>query len=124
MRSNLPFDVIRREYNWRVQKKLVVVGNGVALFIDKEIRRALGLKATSLVQVRTDGKRLIIEPDGERASTEALGLTEEESLKMYAESVFEFLWRNDLPHEVFESCTTTRCRSPRGHVQRGRRSGR
>lgn len=49
-----------------MEKKLVAIGNSVALFIDKPLRSALGIKATTLVRVMTDGRRLIVEPCGER----------------------------------------------------------
>jgi len=49
-----------------VEKKLVTVGNSVALVLDKSLRHALGIKPTTLVRVMTDGTRIIIEPSGER----------------------------------------------------------
>ena len=49
-----------------MQKKLFKIGNSVALVIDKSLRNALGIKATTLVRVTTDGSRIIIEPNGER----------------------------------------------------------
>lgn len=49
-----------------MEKKLLKFGNSVALVIDKPLRVALGIKPTTLVRVMTDGKRLIIEPSGER----------------------------------------------------------
>jgi antitoxin component of MazEF toxin-antitoxin module len=49
-----------------MQKKLVTVGNSVAVVLDKSLRMALGIKPTTLVRVMTDGKRIIIEPSGER----------------------------------------------------------
>jgi hypothetical protein len=47
-----------------MEKKLVAVGNGLALFIDRPLQRLLGLDATTLVAVSTDGVRLTIEPCG------------------------------------------------------------
>jgi hypothetical protein len=51
-----------------VQKKLLAIGNSVALIIDKPLRDVLGIKATTIVRVMTDGKRLIIEPCGESSA--------------------------------------------------------
>jgi antitoxin component of MazEF toxin-antitoxin module len=49
-----------------VEKKLVTVGNSVAVVLDKALRQALGITPTTLVRVLTDGQRIIIEPTGER----------------------------------------------------------
>jgi antitoxin component of MazEF toxin-antitoxin module len=48
------------------QKKLVGVGNGVALFIDKPFQRMLGLEAGTHVNIDTDGEKLLIQPTGTR----------------------------------------------------------
>ena len=53
-------------YGTNVEKKLVSVGNSVALVLDKPLRETLGIKPTTLVRVMTDGRRLIIEPCGEK----------------------------------------------------------
>jgi virulence-associated protein VagC len=39
-----------------------VLGNSLALIIDKPLRRALNIGRTTPLDVRTDGRRLIIEP--------------------------------------------------------------
>jgi antitoxin component of MazEF toxin-antitoxin module len=49
-----------------MNKKLITIGNSVAIVLDKALRNALGIKATTLVRVMTDGQRIIIEPSGER----------------------------------------------------------
>lgn len=48
-----------------MEKKLLAIGNSVALIIDKPLRNILGIKPTTIVRVMTDGRRLIIEPCGE-----------------------------------------------------------
>jgi bifunctional DNA-binding transcriptional regulator/antitoxin component of YhaV-PrlF toxin-antitoxin module len=45
-----------------MQKKLSTLGNSVALVIDKPIRRLLGIGPETLVDVSTDGRRIVIEP--------------------------------------------------------------
>jgi bifunctional DNA-binding transcriptional regulator/antitoxin component of YhaV-PrlF toxin-antitoxin module len=47
-----------------MQKKLSVVGNSLALVIDKPLRRMLGLRPDTRVELTTDGRRLVIEPLG------------------------------------------------------------
>ena len=46
----------------RMEKKLSIVGNSLALIIDKPLRRLLALGPERLVRVTFDGRRLIIEP--------------------------------------------------------------
>jgi hypothetical protein len=46
------------------QKKLAVIGNGVALFIDKPYQQLLGLEAGAHVSIDTDGQRLLIQATG------------------------------------------------------------
>src|SRR6266700_996696 len=45
-----------------MQKKLSTLGNSVALVIDKPIRRLLGIGRNTVVEVSTDGRRIVIEP--------------------------------------------------------------
>jgi bifunctional DNA-binding transcriptional regulator/antitoxin component of YhaV-PrlF toxin-antitoxin module len=45
-----------------MQKKLAIVGNSLALVIDKPLRRMLGLRPDTMVRLTIDGRRLIIEP--------------------------------------------------------------
>ena len=45
-----------------MEKKLSIVGNSLALIIDKPLRRLLALGPERLVRVTFDGRRLIVEP--------------------------------------------------------------
>ena len=47
-----------------MQKKLSIVGNSLALVIDKPLRRMLGLGPDLMVRLTIDGRRLIVEPAG------------------------------------------------------------
>lgn len=49
-------------YERAMQKRLAVVGNSLALVIDKSMRNALGITKNTELLVRTDGRRLVIEP--------------------------------------------------------------
>jgi len=48
-----------------MQKRLNVLGNSLALVIDKSLRRVLGIGRDTILQVSTDGRRILIEPTGE-----------------------------------------------------------
>jgi antitoxin component of MazEF toxin-antitoxin module len=54
------------EYRTAMQKKLTTVGNSLALIFDKPLRRMLGLGPSRMVKLKTDGRRLVIEPVEER----------------------------------------------------------
>jgi len=54
-------------------KKLTKHGNSTALVIDKPIMELLNLKDDSEVEVATDGRRILIEPAGSKASRKQLG---------------------------------------------------
>jgi antitoxin component of MazEF toxin-antitoxin module len=51
-------------YPQRMNKRLIRVGNSYALVIDKPIRRILHLTDRSVLEVSTDGTRIVIEPTG------------------------------------------------------------
>jgi antitoxin component of MazEF toxin-antitoxin module len=76
-----------------VDKKLVRVGNSVAVVLDKSLRQALGIKPTTLVRVLTDGQRIIIEPTGERTveAKQTVAITE----RMRALQIAYRMLRND-----------------------------
>ena len=100
--SRAPFSSERSARWFDVQKRLVSVGNSVALILDKETRAVLGLKRTSLVKVRTDGRRLIVEPDGERPPAGASLMSEVEQVVTYLPNEFEMMFeRMQLPPGVF-----------------------
>ncbi|MCX5748309.1 MAG: AbrB/MazE/SpoVT family DNA-binding domain-containing protein [Proteobacteria bacterium] len=44
-----------------MQKRLTIVGNSLALIIDKPIRKMLSLGPSRLVEIKTDGRRLVVE---------------------------------------------------------------
>jgi len=46
-------------------KRLVHVGNSLAVIIEKPILRVLGLGPRAVLRMWTDGKRIVIEPTGE-----------------------------------------------------------
>jgi len=48
-----------------MQKRLAVHGNSLALVIDKSLRRVLGIGRDTILQVSTDGRRILIEPTGD-----------------------------------------------------------
>ena len=50
-------------------KRLVNVGNSLGLIIEKPILRVLGIGTASILRVWCDGRRLIVEPTGERVTT-------------------------------------------------------
>lgn len=50
-----------------MEKKLIKVGNSVALVIDKSFRDELGIVPTTVVRVVCDGERLIVQKSGDRA---------------------------------------------------------
>lgn len=45
-----------------MRKKLTAIGNSVGLIIDKPILELLGLDKDDEVEIRSDGKRLVITP--------------------------------------------------------------
>jgi bifunctional DNA-binding transcriptional regulator/antitoxin component of YhaV-PrlF toxin-antitoxin module len=45
-----------------MQKRLTRLGNSLALVLDKPLREILGLGPERIVEVKTDGSRLVIEP--------------------------------------------------------------
>jgi len=47
-----------------MQKRLSVVGNSLALVIDKPIRDLLGIRRETMLRISTDGRRLVVEPIG------------------------------------------------------------
>jgi hypothetical protein len=97
-----------------VEKKLLKLGNSVALVIDKPLRLALGIKPTTLVRVMTDGKRLIIEPSGERTveSKRTAAVTE----RMQALSVAHALTVLDcMSNENLARLTAGWCTRPGGY---------
>lgn len=49
-----------------MQKRLSVLGNSLAIVIDKPIRKLLGIGRDTILQVSTDGRRILIEPTGDR----------------------------------------------------------
>ena len=50
-----------------MKKRFAVVGNSLAVVIDKPIRNILGIGRKTMLDVSTDGRRIIIEPlDGPR----------------------------------------------------------
>jgi antitoxin component of MazEF toxin-antitoxin module len=53
-------------YEHDMEKSLAVVGNSLALVIEKPIRRMLGLTKNTLLRVTTDGRRIVIEPIGRK----------------------------------------------------------
>ncbi len=48
-----------------MKKRLQVVGNSLAIVIDKPLRVLLGIGRKTILQVSTDGRRILIEPTGE-----------------------------------------------------------
>jgi bifunctional DNA-binding transcriptional regulator/antitoxin component of YhaV-PrlF toxin-antitoxin module len=48
-----------------MKKRLSVLGNSLALVIDKPIRKLLGIGRNTILQVSTDGRRILIEPTGQ-----------------------------------------------------------
>jgi len=48
-----------------MNKRLSVLGNSLALVIDKPIRKILGIGRNTILRVSTDGRRIMIEPTGE-----------------------------------------------------------
>jgi hypothetical protein len=87
-----------------MDKKLVRVGNSLAVVLDKPFRHALGIKPTTLVRVMTDGKRIIIEPSGERPVE--IKRTEEVSERMRAVAIArELLTYYSLGNELFAEFT-------------------
>ena len=48
-----------------MKKRLSVLGNSLALVIDKPMRALLGIGRDTILQVSTDGRRILIEPTGE-----------------------------------------------------------
>jgi len=51
-------------YRDRMEKQLIVVGNSLALVIEKSLRALLGITYKTRLNVTTDGVRLIVEPIG------------------------------------------------------------
>jgi hypothetical protein len=49
-------------------KRLVNIGNSLGLVIEKPILRILGIGTASLLRIWCDGRRIIIEPTGERVT--------------------------------------------------------
>lgn len=45
-----------------MEKHLTVVGNGLALLIDKSMRDLLGITRDTRLRISTDGRRLVLEP--------------------------------------------------------------
>lgn len=52
-----------------MKKSLTVVGNSLGLIIEKPILDILGITRESILDMRTDGRRLIIEPLNETERT-------------------------------------------------------
>jgi hypothetical protein len=48
-----------------MEKRLIAIGNGFGLLIDKPLRRMLGIQPGTLLQVTTDGTRLFVEACGD-----------------------------------------------------------
>jgi hypothetical protein len=48
-----------------MEKRLCVVGNSLAVVIDKPLRKRLGLSRNTVVRLWSDGRRIVIEPTGE-----------------------------------------------------------
>jgi antitoxin component of MazEF toxin-antitoxin module len=84
-----------------VEKKLFKIGNSVALVIDKPLRATLGIKATTLVRVTTDGQRLIVEPCGERSEEVQRSLNVSEKIRAQAVA-WDLLTRYDMSNHRFE----------------------
>jgi bifunctional DNA-binding transcriptional regulator/antitoxin component of YhaV-PrlF toxin-antitoxin module len=82
------------------------MGNSLVLVIDKPIRRLLGIGRKTLLEVRTDGQRIVIEPV-ERATesnaTDPLGLDEVPplTLELAARGVFDALVSSGLGQDEF-----------------------
>ncbi len=54
-----------RSVSTSMKKRLQNVGNSLAIVIDKSIREVLGIGRDAILQVSTDGRRILIEPTGE-----------------------------------------------------------
>ncbi len=48
-----------------MRKRLALVGNSLALVIDKSLRDVLGIGRDTILNVSTDGRRIVIEPTGD-----------------------------------------------------------
>ncbi|HSK03476.1 MAG TPA: AbrB/MazE/SpoVT family DNA-binding domain-containing protein [Kofleriaceae bacterium] len=82
-----------------MQKKLSVVGNSLALVIDKPILRMLGIGRDTLVRLTTDGRRLVVEPIEAAASSSPPA-----AVRLDARKVFQALaHRYDMSQEQFRS---------------------
>lgn len=55
-----------------MRKKLTVVGNSLGIIIEKPILDLLGIDKETQLEMKTDGKRLILEPVAEQDRTERI----------------------------------------------------
>lgn len=55
-----------------MQKNLTTIGNSLGIIIEKPILDLLGINKETLLEMKTDGKRLIIEPIKEIDKTEKI----------------------------------------------------
>ncbi len=79
-----------------MRKRLAVVGNSLALVIDKSIRDVLGIGRDTMLNISTDGKRILIEPTG------GLHVPTVTAREIDAPRVFDTLMRRfDMSHEQF-----------------------
>jgi hypothetical protein len=101
-----------------MDKRLIAIGNGYGLLIDKALRRALDIGPDTTLHVTTDGVRLIVEPYGDggprptRKKLEAwdhpkyvqysqVESSEERRLQYHALAVAAALQRKGVTHEQF-----------------------
>src|SRR5690242_12893379 len=74
-----------------MRKTLTPLGNSLALVIDKPIREVLGIARKTVLEVTTDGKRIVVIPVGlpERADLDA-GEAIEELVRVHGLGPTEF----------------------------------
>lgn len=69
-----------------MKKSLTVVGNSLGLIIEKPILDILGITRESILDMRTDGRRLIIEPLNETGRTEHIRNLTRKVIKTHAKT--------------------------------------
>lgn len=100
-----------------MEKRLSVVGNSLALVIEKPIRDLLGISRDTRLAVTTDGRRLVIEPIFEDPASKALASEQIDIAKVMHALVMQY----DLSRERFQRLHHggTRLMAYMGHVTHG-----
>jgi hypothetical protein len=102
-----------------MEKRLIVVGNSLALVIDKSIRKLLGITYKTRFNVTTDGARLIVEPVAKepvRAASSGRGLPLH-IRRFNAIRVYDSLVELGLDNEKFIRLTGARIWSYRARLE-------